>query len=75
MLAVVIQFVKDRPGHDRRYSLDSKKIRGLGWKQEHDFDVAMKKTIEWYKNNGWWWKKIKTGEYLDYYKKQYSGLR
>lgn len=67
-----IQFVKDRPGHDRRYSLDSSKIKKLGWKPKHDFDKAMEKTIDWYKNNAAWWKKIKSGEYLDYYKKQYA---
>jgi len=51
----LIQFVPDRPGHDRRYSLDAGKIRGLGWKPKHRFEGALKKTIEWYTNNKWWW--------------------
>ncbi len=67
-----IEYVKDRPGHDRRYALDSTKLKKLGWKPEYNFDQAMKETIEWYKNNLDWWKKIKSGEYLEYYKKQYS---
>ena len=66
-----IEYVKDRPGHDRRYALDSTKLKKLGWKPEYGFDQAMKETIEWYKNNPDWWKKIKSGEYLEYYKKQY----
>ena len=70
-----IQFVKDRPGHDRRYSLNSAKIRTLGWKPGYKFEEAMEKTIDWYKKNECWWKKIKSGEYLDYYRKQYSGFK
>ncbi len=67
-----IEYIKDRPGHDRRYALDSAKLKKLGWKPEYNFEQAMKETIEWYKNNLDWWKKIKSGEYLEYYKKQYS---
>ncbi|MFQ6083882.1 MAG: dTDP-glucose 4,6-dehydratase [Candidatus Aminicenantia bacterium] len=68
-----IQYVKDRPGHDRRYSLDFSKIKEeLGWQPEYDFGDALSETIQWYKNNEWWWKKIKSGEYLEYYKKQYQ---
>lgn len=67
-----IEYVKDRPGHDFRYALDSKKIKKLGWKPEHDFKKAIKETIEWYVSNPDWWKKIKSGEYLEYYKKQYQ---
>lgn len=67
-----IEYVKDRPGHDRRYALDSTKLKKLGWKPEYGFEQAMKETIEWYKNNPDWWKKIKSGEYLEYYKKQYN---
>ena len=66
-----IEYVKDRPGHDRRYALDSTKLKNLGWKPEYDFEKAVKETIKWYKNNPVWWKKIKSGEYLEYYKKQY----
>jgi len=54
----LITFVKDRPGHDRRYSLDTTKIRRLGWKPRHNFEAALKKTIDWYLNNEWWWKPL-----------------
>jgi len=55
-----IKFVKDRSGHDRKYSLDWRKIRkDLGWKPEHEFDVWLKKTVEWYKDNEWWWRPLK----------------
>ncbi len=53
----LIKYVADRPGHDRRYSLDTAKIRALGWKPKHSFDEAMKLTIEWYEDNGSWWNK------------------
>ena len=67
-----IEYVKDRPGHDRRYSLNCEKIKKeLGWQPKYNFEKALKDTIQWYKENEWWWKKIKTGEYLEYYKKQY----
>lgn len=68
-----IEFVKDRPGHDRRYAIDWTKInKELGWKPEVDLDTGLKLTIDWYLKNKDWWKKIKTGEYLNYYKKQYQ---
>lgn len=54
-----VEYVKDRPGHDRRYSIVSEKVRKLGWEPEHDFDTAMDKTIEWYKKNVVWWKELK----------------
>jgi len=68
-----IEFVKDRPGHDRKYRIDWSKInKELGWYPKHDFDSALKLTVDWYTKNQDWWKKIKTGEYLDYYKRQYG---
>ena len=67
----MIEYIKDRPGHDWRYSLDWAKIKKLGWQPEYDFDEALRETIRWYKKNDWWWKKLKSGEYLEYYKKQY----
>jgi len=68
-----IEHIVDRKGHDKRYAIDSSKIREeLGWQPEHTFEDAMKKTVEWYKENQEWWKRIKTGEYRDYYKKQYN---
>ncbi|MGB2843004.1 MAG: dTDP-glucose 4,6-dehydratase [Halobacteriota archaeon] len=54
----LIEFVEDRPGHDIRYSLDSSKIRSLGWKPKHNFKEGLKETIEWYLNNEWWWKPL-----------------
>lgn len=71
----VIEFVKDRPGHDRRYAIDWSKInKELGWKPEHNFDEYLEMTIKWYKENQNWWKKIKSGEYQIYYEKQYKKL-
>jgi len=67
----LIQHVPDRAGHDRRYSLDVTKLRGLGWEPAHDFQAALTKTVQWYVDNEWWWRKLKSGEYLEYYKKQY----
>jgi dTDP-glucose 4,6-dehydratase len=67
-----VKYVKDRPGHDQRYSLNCEKIKNLGWQQKYDFEAAINDTIQWYEKNEWWWKKIKTGEYLEYYKKQYN---
>lgn len=69
----MIEPVKDRAGHDRRYSINHEKLSSqLGWEPVKDFKVGLKETIEWYKNNGDWWKKLKSGEYLNYYKKQYK---
>ncbi len=68
-----IEYVKDRPGHDRRYAMDWSKInRELGWKPEHGFEDYLKLTIDWFVNNQNWWKRIKTGEYQKYYDKQYA---
>jgi len=69
----LITFVKDRPGHDRRYAIDSSLIeRDLGWKPKVALDEGLKDTIAWYINNKPWWDKIKSGEYQEYYEKQYS---
>ncbi len=69
----MIERVKDRPGHDERYAIDHSKLtKELGWKPEKDFETGLKETVEWYKENEWWWKKLKSGEYLEYYKKQYK---
>jgi len=67
----LIEFVEDRLGHDRRYSLECKKIRRLGWKPKYNFNVAIKNTVQWYVNNKDWWTKLKSGKYLTYYKKLY----
>jgi len=68
----LIRHVKDRPGHDRRYSLNVDKIRALGWQSRHSFEKAIEKTVRWYVDNEWWWRKIKSGEYMDYYKRWYG---
>ncbi len=66
------QFVADRAGHDRRYALDTSKIEALGWRPRHTFAAAIEKTVAWYVENEWWWRKIKSGEYLEYYRKNYG---
>ena len=70
----LIQPVRDRPGHDRRYALDVTKICGLGWEPAHTCEEAIEKTVRWYVENEWWWRPIKSGErYQEYYKRQYAG--
>ncbi len=68
----LIRHVADRPGHDRRYAMNCDKLRALGWRRQHTFEEALHETVQWYVNNEWWWRKIKTGEYLEYYKAQYA---
>lgn len=68
----LITFVKDRPGHDRRYAIDSSKIKTeIGWKPNHTFEVAIHKTIDWYIENKSWWEEIISGDYQNYYRKWY----
>jgi dTDP-glucose 4,6-dehydratase len=68
-----ITYVKDRPGHDRRYAIDSTKIMTeLGWKPEHQFEDGIKLTIDWYIHNEAWWRKVMSGEYLKYYDLNYA---
>jgi dTDP-glucose 4,6-dehydratase len=64
--------VADRPGHDRRYALDSGKAHGLGWKPTHTFPKALEATVSWYKDHEAWWKPIKSGAFRAYYEKQYQ---
>ncbi len=69
----MIEFVKDRPGHDRRYAIDwSKAKRELGYEPQHDFDTYLAKTVQWYQDNQEWWQHIKSGEYKNYYATQYG---
>lgn len=56
-----IEYVTDRLGHDRRYSIDTSKVRALGWAPDHDFDTALAATVEWYRANRWWWEPLKSG--------------
>lgn len=68
-----IQYVKDRPGHDRRYAIDSSRIMSeLGWKPKYQFPEGIEKTIKWYIDNEQWWRKVMSGEYLKYFDKNYS---
>jgi dTDP-glucose 4,6-dehydratase len=64
--------VTDRPGHDRRYSIDDSKLRGLGWKGEVALEDGLAETFEWYRGNRAWWEPNKSGEYRAYYERQYA---
>jgi len=69
----LITFVKDRPGHDRRYAMDATKITNeLTWTPAYTFEKGIEETVHWYVNNQSWWKRVMTGEYLEYYSKQYE---
>ncbi len=68
----LIRLVEDRPGHDRRYALDSSKIEELGFEREFGFEDGLAATVKWYVKNKEWWKRIKSGEYAEYYKKMYG---
>jgi dTDP-glucose 4,6-dehydratase len=69
----LIEHVRDRPGHDRRYSLASEKIRSeLGWEPRVRFAEGLERTVDWYRNNEWWWAPIRSGEYREYYERQYG---
>lgn len=68
----LIKFVADRPGHDRRYALDTSKIaRDLGWQPSHSFEEALAATVDWYLSHESWWRQIKSGEYAKYYQRMY----
>ncbi|MBI3909733.1 MAG: dTDP-glucose 4,6-dehydratase [Armatimonadetes bacterium] len=67
----LITFVQDRPGHDRRYSVATERIRTLGWQPRYSLDQALEETIRWYQENQAWWKRIKAGEYQEYYRRMY----
>ena len=68
----LIKHVPDREGHDRRYAMNCEKLRALGWERQHTFDSALEATVKWYQENAWWWREIKTGDYLEFYKRQYA---
>jgi dTDP-glucose 4,6-dehydratase len=70
----LIEYVTDRPGHDRRYSLSSEKVRALGWTPQVRFDEGLEQTVQWYRENNWWWEPIRSGDYREYYQRQYGGL-
>ena len=68
----LIKHVPDREGHDRRYAMSAEKARQLGWRCQFDFEAGLESTVRWYVENEWWWRKIKTGDYLEYYRQQYA---
>ncbi|MOA25014.1 dTDP-glucose 4,6-dehydratase 2 [compost metagenome] len=69
----LINYVKDRPGHDRRYGIDpTKTMTELGWKPRHSFETGIKETIAWYLENKEWWTRIQSGAYQEYFAKQYG---
>ena len=68
----LVRHVDDRPGHDRRYSLDDSKLRALGWSPQHAFTDGLAATIAWYRDNRAWWEPIKSGAYREYYEQQYA---
>ncbi|HKU58262.1 MAG TPA: dTDP-glucose 4,6-dehydratase [Gaiellaceae bacterium] len=71
--ADLVRLVKDREGHDRRYAVDSTKVRTLGWSPQHSFDSGgLEETVQWYRDNREWWEPIKQGEYRRYYEQQYA---
>lgn len=72
--ASLIEPVPDRPGHDRRYCLDTSKLRSLGWRPRASFDEGLRETVAWYRNNDWWWRPIKDCDpaFREYYEKQYG---
>jgi dTDP-glucose 4,6-dehydratase len=68
----LLRSVPDRPGHDRRYSLDTSKLRGLGWSPQQGFEDGLRVTVEWYRDRRDWWEPIKSGDYRAYYERQYA---
>jgi dTDP-glucose 4,6-dehydratase len=68
----LIEYVRDRPGHDRRYSLSSHKLRELGWRPQMRFEEGLPQTVRWYRDNAWWWEPIRSGAYREYYERQYG---
>ena len=68
----LVRHVADRLGHDRRYALDTTRLRGLGWEPRSSFEEAIAATVTWYRDNRGWWEPIKSGEYRRYYEEQYG---
>jgi dTDP-glucose 4,6-dehydratase len=68
----LIEYVTDRPGHDRRYSLSSGKLKQLGWEPRVSFGEGISRTVDWYRDNPWWWEPIRSGTYREYYEQHYG---
>jgi dTDP-glucose 4,6-dehydratase len=70
----LIRYVADRLGHDRRYAVDCSKVKALGWRSQVAFADGLGRTVEWYREHPAWWRRIKSGEWREYYARQYAGL-
>jgi dTDP-glucose 4,6-dehydratase len=68
----LIEFVHDRPGHDRRYSLSSGRLHKLGWEPRVTLTEGLERTVRWYRENSWWWEPVRSGAYRDYYRSHYG---
>jgi dTDP-glucose 4,6-dehydratase len=68
----LMSFVPDRPGHDRRYSVDCSKLQALGWETDYTFEATLNATVDWYVQNEAWWRPLKSGEYQEYYRANYG---
>jgi dTDP-glucose 4,6-dehydratase len=68
----LLEYVTDRPGHDRRYSLSADKLQRLGWRAQVHFEEGIERTVQWYGDNAWWWEPIRSGSYRDYYERHYG---
>jgi dTDP-glucose 4,6-dehydratase len=68
----LVEHVTDRPGHDRRYSLSSDKLKRLGWEAQVRFSEGLARTVQWYRDNAWWWEPIRSGDYRQYYEHHYG---
>ena len=72
LLTSLLRHVTDRPGHDRRYALDTARLRALGWAPELDTEAAIRRAAQWYADNRWWWEPIKSGAFREYYERNYG---
>ena len=68
----LIEYVTDRPGHDRRYSLSAAKLEALGWRARTRFEEGLALTVDWYRDSSWWWEPIRSGAYREYYERHYG---
>ena len=68
----LVRQVEDRPGHDRRYAMDGAKLRALGWRNRTAFEHGLAATVDWFRQNEGWWRAIKSGNWADYYERQYG---
>jgi dTDP-glucose 4,6-dehydratase len=68
----LVRYVSDRPGHDRRYALDSSLLRAAGWRPQHGFEDGLAATVEWYRTHRAWWEAVKSGAYREYYRAMYA---